>query len=136
MLFRSLLFLAIGGAQAGVFAGGSADASPSASNAACPTDAAGTTTICAQAVAFLAPTVEIKAGVPTKLRFVNKDSGIPHNVAIFRGTPDAPGAEVFKGAIFNGADERTYDLPPLDAGGTYYFACSVHPNMVGTVTLQ
>jgi len=132
----SLLFLAIGGAQAGVFAGGSASASPSGSADACPVDATGTTTICAQAVAYLAPTVEIKAGVPTKLRFVNKDTGIPHNIAIFHGTPDAPGAAVFKGEIFNGSDERTYDLPPLDAGGSYYFVCSVHPNMVGTVTLQ
>ena len=45
------------------------------------------------------------------------------------------GAVVFEGEIFSGTDSRTYDVPALQAG-TYAFACSVHPNMVGTLTVK
>ena len=38
--------------------------------------------------------------------------------------------------IFNGIDERTYDVPALTAGKTYVYICTVHPNMLGTITLQ
>jgi plastocyanin len=30
---------------------------------------------------------------------------------------------------------QTYDVPALPAG-TYSFVCSVHPNMVGTLTVR
>lgn len=60
--------------------------------------------------------------------FANEDAGIPHNVEI----KDAAGTSVFKGDIFNGVETRTYDVPALPAGA-YSFACTVHPNMIGTL---
>ena len=50
-----------------------------------------------------------------------------------RGVAD--GAEKFKGEIFPGPGERTYDVPALPAGA-YTFVCTVHPNMTGTLTVQ
>jgi plastocyanin len=64
------------------------------------------------------------------LRFDNKDAGTPHNVEI----KDANNQSVFKGEIFNGVAVKDYAVPAL-AAGTYQFVCSVHPNMVGTLTV-
>ena len=64
------------------------------------------------------------------IHFDNKEAQ-PHNVAI----KDANGAEVFKGAIFQGPAAQDYQVPALPPG-TYQFVCSVHPNMTGTLTAQ
>ena len=73
------------------------------------------------------------AGVPFTIVFSNNNAGVPHNVAIHVGT--ATGAEVFKGEIFAGIGTRTYNVPALTAG-TYAFICTVHPNMVGKLTVK
>jgi len=70
------------------------------------------------------------ADAPFVIRFDNKDAGTPHNVEI----KDANGQSVFKGEIFNGAAVKDYAVPAL-AAGTYQFVCTVHPNMVGTLTV-
>ena len=73
------------------------------------------------------------ADTPFQIVFTNNDAGIPHNVSIRQGS--ATGPEVFKGEIFSGTGTRTYAVPALPAG-TYAFVCSVHPNMVGTLTVK
>jgi plastocyanin/mono/diheme cytochrome c family protein len=73
------------------------------------------------------------AGVPFTIVFSNNNVGFPHNVAIHVGT--ATGTEVFKGEIFAGIGTRTYNVPALTAG-TYAYICTVHPNMVGTLTVK
>jgi plastocyanin/mono/diheme cytochrome c family protein len=73
------------------------------------------------------------AGVPFTIVFSNNNVGVPHNVAIHVGT--ATGEEVFKGEIFPGIGTRTYNVPALTAG-TYAYICTVHPNMVGTLTVK
>ena len=40
-----------------------------------------------------------------------------------------------QGEVFTGVATRTYDVPAL-AAGSYQFVCTVHPNMVGTLTAQ
>ena len=82
-------------------------------------------------IAFEQTSLSVPGGSPFKIEFDNKDSGVPHNVAIHEGT--ATGPEVFKGEIFNGPGKRTYDVPAL-AAGTYAFVCTVHPNMTGILT--
>jgi plastocyanin len=111
----------------------SASVGPSASAA--PSGGGGGTVveISALNIAFDTTEITVPAGQPFRIHFVNNDAGIPHNVAIHAGSPT--GAEVFKGEIFNGVAERTYDVPALDAGA-YGFICSVHPNMAGTLTAQ
>ncbi len=73
------------------------------------------------------------ANTPFQVSFENKDAGVPHNVTLHLG--DTNGAELFKGEIFNGVATRVYNVPALDAG-SYAFVCSVHPTMIGTLTVQ
>jgi plastocyanin len=104
-----------------------ASGSPSASEA--PT---GTVLeISAQNVQFDKTTLEAPADEAFQIAFQNNDAGVPHNVEI----RDASGMTVFLGEIFNGVDSRTYRVDPLPAG-TYQFICTVHPNMVGTLTVK
>ncbi|MGH2476182.1 MAG: cupredoxin domain-containing protein [Candidatus Limnocylindrales bacterium] len=104
-------------------------ASPSAS----PGSDSGAIMISANGIAFEQAEVNVPAGEPFQIEFTNNDAGIPHNVAIHRDSPT--GEAVFEGEIFNGVETRTYDVPALDAGA-YAFICTVHPNMVGTLTAE
>ena len=105
----------------------------SASGAAEPPPAGGPAdvTIEAKGIAFLEASWTGPAGKPFTIAFDNQDPGTPHNIAL----KDSSGAEVWKGDIFNGPAARVYDVPSLPAG-QYTFACSVHPTMSGTATLQ
>jgi plastocyanin len=130
----SLLFVFFAGSQAGIIGGGEASPSPSGEPTACAEGGDATITMCAELVAFDTDSITVPAGAPFTIRFVNYDAGIPHNVAIHEDTGTGP--EVYLGEIFNGIDERTYDVPALTAGKTYVYICTVHPNMIGTVILQ
>lgn len=116
-------------------AAASAPASAPASQPASASAAAGGTVleIEAQGVAFNTAALTAPADKPFQIHFKNNDASIQHNVAIHEGS--ATGTEVFKGEIFVGPGERTYDVPALKAGA-YAFACTVHPNMTGTLTVQ
>jgi plastocyanin len=85
----------------------------------------------AQNIAFTPTELTVAADVAFRIKFVNNDPGIPHNVEI----KDANGTSVFKGDIFPGVETRIYDVIPLPAGA-FTFVCSVHPNMTGTLTSQ
>jgi plastocyanin len=112
---------------------GSAAPSASAAASASAGGAGGTVLdIEAEGIAYKESALTAPADQPFKIDFKNNDAGTPHNVAIHEGSPT--GAEVFKGAIFPGPGERTYDVPALKAGA-YAFVCSVHPNMTGTLTV-
>jgi plastocyanin len=86
--------------------------------------------ISAKGIAFEQKEVSAPAGTPFVIRFDNRDAGIPHNVEI----KDSMGMSLFKGEVFNGLASRDYQVPAL-AAGTYQFVCTVHPNMVGTLTV-
>jgi cytochrome c oxidase subunit II len=85
----------------------------------------------AKNVAYTTGALQAPAGAAFTIRFKNDDAGIPHNVEI----KDASGAQVFKGDIITGVANIDYAVPAL-AAGTYTFACTVHPNMTGTLTVQ
>lgn len=87
-------------------------------------------TVTAKGVQFLEKELTGPADTPFIIRFDNQDPGVPHDVVI-RGDG---GQDLFKGEIFNGVEVRDYQVPAIPAG-TYQFLCSVHPNMVGTITL-
>ena len=84
-------------------------------------------------IAYEQASLTAPADAPFQIEFDNKDSGVPHNVAIHKDSPT--GEEVFKGDIFTGPGKHTYNVPPLPAGA-YAFACTVHPNMTGTLTVE
>jgi plastocyanin/mono/diheme cytochrome c family protein len=109
--------------------GGGASAAPSAAASTDPN--AKVVTITAQNIAFNPTTVTAPAGAAFTLSFDNQDAGIPHDVQV----KDAGGAVVFKTDVFPGVAKRDYTVPALKAG-SYPFACSVHPNMTGTLTAE
>ena len=104
--------------------------SPGASAAA---GASVTLQLTASGIAYDKTDLTAPANTPFSILFANNDAGIPHNVSIHAGS--AGGTEVFRGEIFSGVGTRTYAVPALPAG-TYTFACSVHPNMTGTLTVR
>lgn len=111
----------------------SVEASASASAGASDGAGSGAIQISALGIQFEQAEVNAPAGEPFQIAFANNDAGVPHNVVIHQG--DATGEAVFTGDTFSGVETRTYDVPALDAG-TYAFVCSVHPNMVGTLTAE
>ncbi len=112
-------------------ASASAGASGAPSGSAAPSALAGTAVqVSAQNIAFDPTELSAPADVAFQIEFANNEA-LPHNVEI----KDAAGASVFQGEVFSGPATRTYDVPPL-AAGSYQFVCTVHPNMVGTLTAQ
>jgi mono/diheme cytochrome c family protein/plastocyanin len=109
--------------------GGGASAAPSAAASTDPN--AEVVTVTAQNIAFTTTAVTAPAGAAFTLSFDNQDAGIPHDVQV----KDASGAQVFKTDIFPGVAKRDYPVPALKAG-SYPFACTVHPNMTGTLTAE
>ncbi|HEX8026687.1 MAG TPA: cupredoxin domain-containing protein [Candidatus Limnocylindrales bacterium] len=78
---------------------------------------------------FEPTTVEVSAGEPLELEFVN-DDGAPHNLSIYR---DASAADkLFGGEVVSGPGSREYSLPALPVGA-WYFRCDIHPAMHGTI---
>jgi len=94
--------------------------------------------IVAKMVAYDIATLSAPAGEAFGIAFENQDP-FDHNVAIYLGTATGPDVfklpEVYKGELFTGPATRTYVIPALDAG-TYTFICTLHSNMVGTLTVK
>jgi plastocyanin len=110
--------------QSAIFAGGAkADPGPAGADPMAPA-------ITASGVKFNLDKLVIKAGTEVTLMITNKDSGIPHNLAIVES-----GTTVFSGEQFAGVATEEYTLPALDANKIYTFRCEVHPNMKGTIEL-
>jgi plastocyanin len=82
------------------------------------------------AASFDQSEVVVAAGKPLTLTFDNKNAGVPHNVAIFDGPDEAK--NLFTGDIVTGPAKVVHDVPALPAA-SYYFVCSVHANMHGTI---
>jgi len=114
---------------------GAASAAPSGAASAAPSAQPGGVVLklAAQNIAYDATALEAPADQAFQIEFANNDAGIPHNVAIHKDS--ATGEVVFQGEIFTGVATKTYDVPALPAG-TYAFVCTVHPNMVGVLTVK
>ena len=125
--------------SAGASASASASTEPSASGSTEPSASASASAggggevlqIAAQNVAFDTTQEAVPADTPFQIHFTNNDAGIPHNVAIH----DQSNAEIFKGEIFPGVADKTYDVQALPAG-SYTFICTVHPTMTGSLTAE
>lgn len=110
----------------------SSTASPSASAGAggdCLEAENGVVTLTAENIAFSASCIEVPAGEGFTIEFANNDSA-PHDVAIYNDSGKA--TELFKGDVVEAGQSVTYNVPALDEG-EWYFECTIHPNMNGTV---
>jgi plastocyanin len=72
--------------------------------------------------------VTAPADAPFTIALDNRDSGVPHDVAI----RDDSGI-VYNGEDITGPGQVVEDVPPL-AAGAYTFFCTFHANMTGTLT--
>ena len=50
-------------------------------------------------------------------------------------TDSSKGTQLFAGEIINGGETVEYEIEALEAG-TYYFDCTVHPGMQGSVIAE
>ena len=94
-----------------------------------PTDADYTVT--AVDMAFDPGTVTVAGGEAFTIALVNEDA-MPHNIAIY--TDESKSEKLFEGEVITD-DTIVYDMPALDAG-EYFFDCSLHPNMTGTLVVE
>lgn len=79
-------------------------------------------------------TLTAPAGEAFSIVFDNRDSGVPHNFALYRDR--AFRDEIFVGETFPGPDKRVHKIRALDAG-TYSFRCDLHPvDMTGTLVVE
>ena len=110
---------------------GGATCSPTGSNltVVAPTGAAGT--------GFEDKCYAGPAGKPFTINFDNKDSGVPHNFAVY----DKQGGSLLFGAksaadTVTGPGTTRYEVSPQKAG-TYFFQCDIHPTtMFGTFVVK
>lgn len=79
----------------------------------------------AEDIAFDKKKITVPAGAAVTLNFNNKDSGIPHNLALYKNS-DAE-AMIFQGDIITGPGQITYQFNAPTTPGTYFFRCDVHP---------
>jgi plastocyanin len=96
----------------------------------CPRVEGGVLDFSAQDLQFSAPCMVAVAGEAFTIHFTNNDSQ-PHNVAIY--TDSSKGDEVMNGDIISTQGESLdYDVAAQDEG-SYFFDCSVHAEMQGTL---
>ena len=88
--------------------------------------------IAAENILFTADSLSLAAEAEVTIAFDNRDTGVPHNVAIY--TDETATEEIFVGEVFPGPEamEYTFTSPPA---GEYFFRCDVHPTMTGTLTV-
>jgi len=90
--------------------------------------------LAAQNIAFDKKELTFPAGAKVTLSFDNKDSGVPHNFALF--SDQGATQVIFRGEVITGPKTTTYSFSVPPSPGTLYFHCDVHPTqMTGTVTV-
>ncbi|MGD1118517.1 MAG: cupredoxin domain-containing protein [Dehalococcoidales bacterium] len=110
---------------------------PTATGTPTPTAAPQSVTInlTAQGMAFDLSTITVPAGASVTLVFTNKDTGIPHNFALY--TDSTASKSIFIGQIIRGTNTVTYTFTAPSTPGSYFFRCDVHPtSMIGTFVVQ
>ena len=109
----------------------SASASPTGS-AECRAAVDGVVTVTVTNRQFDTACLALPAEEAVTIRLVNDDTE-PHNMALY--TDSSKETELYGGEIIDGGETMDYDLDPLEAG-TFYFDCSVHPEMQGSVLVE
>ena len=96
----------------------------------CPRVEDGVIDFSAQDLAFSAPCMVAVAGEAFTIHFTNNDTQ-PHNVAVF--TDSSKANEIMRGDVISTQGESLdYDVEAQDEG-QYYFDCSIHAEMNGTL---
>jgi plastocyanin len=99
----------------------------------CRAPANGVLTVTADSLAFDTDCLALPAGEAVTIRLVNAEDVEPHNMAVY--TDSSRTTQRFSGDIVDGGESIEYEIPALEAG-TYYFDCTIHPAMNGSVVVQ
>jgi plastocyanin len=106
--------------------GASAGGAPDTSDCAQVTD--GVITITAEELEFDVPCMVANAGEAFTIHLVNNDT-VPHDVAVYE--TEAQENEIMRDQPVE-QGEMDYEVPAQEAG-EYYFLCTIHPTMNGTL---
>jgi mono/diheme cytochrome c family protein/plastocyanin len=87
-------------------------------------------TVTAQNIQWVETEISAPADTPFTITLDNQDNGVPHDIVV----RDPSGAEVARSEIITGIATTDLSVPAL-AAGSYQFICSIHPNMIGTLTV-
>jgi plastocyanin len=91
--------------------------------------------LAAEHFAFDKSTISVPIGAIVTVNFNNKDSGIPHNFAVYNDS--SASQTIFKGQNITGPATTTYTFTAPSTPGTYFFRCDVHPTqMTGSFIVQ
>ncbi|MCE5338312.1 MAG: cupredoxin domain-containing protein [Methanomicrobiaceae archaeon] len=94
-----------------------------------------TVDLTAENIKFDKSTITVPAGAAVTVNFNNKDSGVPHNFAVY--TDSSASQNIFKGDTVTGPATTTYTFTAPATPGTYFFRCDVHPQqMTGDFIVQ
>lgn len=88
-------------------------------------------TVTAADMAFDPGTVTVAGGGTFTLALVNEDA-MPHNIAIYADSSKTE--KLFEGEMVTDGTV-VYEISALDAGA-YFFDCSLHPTMTGTLVVE
>jgi len=94
--------------------------------------------IVAQGTAFDPTCLVAPAGTPFTIDFDNKDPVAtvgPHNIVVAKDEASTSTNPIFRGELVSGPDTVEYKVPAIDAAGSYFFHCEVHPSMTGTLAV-
>ena len=78
---------------------------------------------------FIPATISAPANTEVKLTFNNQSTSQPHNLTFQQGITAATATNVATGQ----SETLTFRTP---GPGSYPFVCTIHPTMVGTLTVQ
>ena len=85
----------------------------------------------AKNIAFDKKTITVPAGASVTIAFDNKDSGVPHNFALYQDS--SASKPIFMGDMTMGPATTTYTFTAPSTPGKYFFRCDAHPTtMTGT----
>jgi plastocyanin len=80
-------------------------------------------------IAYDPVAISLPTGVPLRLVLDNRDNGVPHDIKVLQGDQGLGQSPVVTGPAMT--EVRVGPLSP----GTYQYQCTVHPNMLGTLTI-
>jgi plastocyanin len=84
--------------------------------------------LAAEGMAFDTKEISVPAGSTVEMTFENRDTGTPHNFALYR---DASATEkFFAGKVITGPKTVTYTFTAPAEKGRFFFRCDVHPKMM------